>query len=67
MHLIFISLQNLEIPVSDCVHVSNSASFDSSFVSWGLTSDVFEVSAGLFKSNFGAKGFCFLAGFQKPQ
>lgn len=58
------------IPVSDCVHVSNSVSFIVlSSVLEGVTSDVFEAVAGLLisKSNFGAKGFCFLAGFQNPQ
>lgn len=61
------------IPESDCVHVSDSASFiDSSSALRGIISEeiVVEGAAELIvvsKSNLGAEGFCFLAGFQKPQ
>jgi len=51
------------------VPVSSSVIFigSSSVLQDGLASDVFKIAGGLSKSNFGAEGFCFLAGFQKPQ
>lgn len=53
------------IPVSDC-DGSNSTLGVTSSASVSAT-DVFEVQLVTSNSNFGAKGFCFRAGFKKPQ